>query len=100
MLKIKDNIDLKALEKYGFVDEFKEYAFWHRLKKIWIRKEDRLLRFNSMNRVSFDVLYDMISDGIIEKKEWKSYPHRNPSMKDLKDEINELKKEIIRLKGK
>ena len=97
MLKIKDNVDLKELEKYGFkilYDEntgqpkelFKQYYGWfyERKTKISFRKGFKLsLGFpkkkiwlssfyeydtNDLNLWQ-DTLYDLIKDGLVEKVE-------------------------------
>ena len=68
MLKIKDDVDLKELEKYGFK---KKYYY----KAICLVREDgkhdiffdlktrKLLFIN----YEYDVLYDLIKDNLIEK---------------------------------
>lgn len=97
MLKIKDNVDLKELEKYGFkilYDEntgqpkelFKQYYGWfyERRTKISFRKRFKLgLGFskkkiwlsnfynydtNDLNLWQ-DTLYDLIKDGLVIKVE-------------------------------
>lgn len=97
MLKIKDNVDLKELEKYGFkilYDEntgqpkelFKQYYGWfyERRTKISFKKGFVLgLGFKKKNiwlsnfykydtndlDLWQDTLYDLIKDGLIEKVE-------------------------------
>ena len=80
MLKIKDNIDLKELEKYGidrnegiyydmFTGEKKSAPNYScedfkNNKHIIIRESDREICFISNN----DFLYDLIKDGLVEKK--------------------------------
>ena len=78
MLKIKDNVDLKELEKYGF----KYYAMLY-MKEI-IRGEDDLIEkktiyVEELNRrlsiknglfnvdIELDTLYDLIQAGLVEK---------------------------------
>lgn len=78
MLKIKDNIDLKELERFGFISESRQNGFIY---------EDRYSFYNDINRVSIyvctdlriveptisfdtedmDILYDLINAGIVEK---------------------------------
>ena len=82
MLKIKDEVDLKELEKYGFtrsepedyftpgIDENEKTALWifwesNGLGTIDINEKTRVIlgissKFN-------DVLYDLIQDGLVEK---------------------------------
>lgn len=70
MLKIKDEVSLKQLEKYGFK---KKYYY----NAICIIREDRQhdIFFDLKTRkllfcnFGYDVLFDMIKDGLIEKEE-------------------------------
>lgn len=73
MLKLKDNVDLKELEKYGFI--FKSNIFWIPLKK---SKELIALHINLHTREidclgilgpneKTDDLYELIIDGLVEK---------------------------------
>lgn len=70
MLKIKDNVDLKELEKYGF----KKKNYYN---AICIVREDRQhdIFFDLKTRkllfvnYGYDVLYDLIKDGLVEKVE-------------------------------
>lgn len=70
MLKIKDNVDLKELEKYGFK---KKYYY----NAICIVREDRKhdIFFDLKTRkllfvnCGYDTLYDLIKDGLVEKVE-------------------------------
>ena len=75
MLKIKDNVDLKELEKYGF-DYFDEtYSKWeesegydigysidiaNRIIRISFSTFDMLVKIDS-------TLYDLIKNGLVEK---------------------------------
>lgn len=77
MLKIKDNIDLKELEKYGFYYNGygftnKNYSYISRcgsyVNKIFIHK-DRHLSFNNPTNKVFNVLYDLIKDDLVERVE-------------------------------
>lgn len=80
MLKIKDNVDLKELKKYGF-----EY---HRLicvkeivrgeddilekKSIYVTENDREISIkNGLFNIDIelDTIYDLIKDGLVEKVE-------------------------------
>lgn len=70
MLKIKDDVDLKELEKFGFFESYGAYtkhtanAFWH------IKKKDRKITFSSgmglWTRILID-LFDLIQAGLVEK---------------------------------
>ena len=72
MLKIRDGIDLKELEKYGFHKEkvYCEYVYTD--ENIDINAKDRTidtwdyLGCTDLNRYN-DVLYDLIKDGLVEK---------------------------------
>lgn len=81
MLKIRDGIDLKELEKYGFnVDD--ENFIWKTVKcnipkydnldliifqqKI-LKNVDYYNCFDYKDWSAFDTLYDLIKDGLVEK---------------------------------
>lgn len=72
MLKIKDNIDLKELEKFGF---YNDYGNWHKDCDIyieyWINSQKIIEIFvNDESEVILDnTLYDLISAGLVEKVE-------------------------------
>ena len=73
MLKIKDNVDLKELEKYGF----KEWSFLYEFtlddeygESIVINKTDRTIEITSGMSgtiLEINILYDLIKDGLVEK---------------------------------
>ena len=71
MLKIRDGVDLKELEKYGFdleqtKDEFDQiYGFD---KGLLFYKDSKIiiLPWNNQN-TALDKLYDLIKDGLVEK---------------------------------
>lgn len=83
MLKIKDNVDLKELEKYGFefISEDEPYGYY--IKYIFIDRmgkeigyqidnDTRLIKmnFDSISWFKLDnTLYDLIKDGLVEKVE-------------------------------
>ena len=82
MLKIKDNVDLKELEKYGFKNikidgledehyilEFARYEYIvisDRILKFY--ESDELYQMYSCKRI-FDVIYDLIKADLVEKVE-------------------------------
>ena len=77
MLKIKDNVDLKELEKFGFKKyEYGEYSSYHQTKKenaeIIIEK-DRYISINPygendiIKNSLLDILYDLIKADLVEK---------------------------------
>lgn len=81
MLKIKDNIDLKELEKYGCLS----FSVTRNYKDCWIIfldndfelkicKKDRTLKIRFASNYSIryeetkaDILYDLIQAGLVEK---------------------------------
>jgi hypothetical protein len=76
MLKIKDNVDLKELEKYGFKwCREEKYYFYDETgnlggyDEIFINKEDRFIQLGYEPCPYFieDCLYDLIKDGLVEK---------------------------------
>lgn len=80
MLKIKDNIDLKELEKYGFKlsndKTICEYGYDKYDVTIYFSTKNRILKsdvpFYSDLEDSdshLEVLYDLIKDGLVEKVE-------------------------------
>ena len=93
MLKIKDNVDLKELEKYGFevIGNFaKKVWYWDSLEDVsieedtWLVVEYRQLWLIEQGakqsnerwfgNPQFDTVYDLIKDGLVEKvEEWKKH---------------------------
>ena len=83
MLKIKDNVDLKELEKYGFKKHIKSFYKCKRnnyVKNVpnGIIEIENDTRWLSQDGTSFlrideiiyqDILYDLIKDGLVEKVE-------------------------------
>lgn len=73
MLKIKDSVDLKELEKFGF--ELKEYSYVYNtckqkdgLSGFTIDIDDRFINnYSSVSRKNLDVIYDLIQAGLVEK---------------------------------
>ena len=74
MLKLKDNIDLKELDKYGFkpncYNKYEKYMSGDKrlwlmvagcVKSIFIECEDE------ESNDDLDTLYDLIKDGLVEK---------------------------------
>lgn len=77
MLKIKDNVDLKELEKFGFlIDRFHLWHEYHAkndfkdIIMINIRNGE-IMFYQTYNGKSYDVLYDLIQAGLVEKVEDK-----------------------------
>lgn len=100
MLKIKDNVELKELKKYGFQPQYdedtgtiKSYVYsdikssFEKILLIFDKKntKNRILRFRKNSKdqfvlneyclfiydntrcCNFDLLYDLIKDGLVEK---------------------------------
>lgn len=81
MLKIKNNVDLKELEKFGFrktcgiyqidLEEEKSSSLITKIYIcIYISRLDRVIRFASnceKETVKLDTLYDLIQAGLVEK---------------------------------
>lgn len=72
MLKIKDTVDLKELEKLGF-EESCDCYLKHTANAYWfVRKRDRIIGFSTnygeWTRILL-VLFDLISAGLVEKVE-------------------------------
>lgn len=72
MLKVKDNVDLKELEKYGFIKQqvgmdlayarFLLKGYYKESIIIWL---DRKIQVDAINIL--DTIYDLIKDGLVEK---------------------------------
>ena len=73
MLKIKDNVDLKELEKYWFIfcdhDDLYYSYYYNPEENIKINYSDRELDFYlcDMQESSIATLYDLIKADLIEK---------------------------------
>ena len=69
MLKIKNNVRLKELEKFGFCkDEFKEYSITCSLYTIIrIRKGTREIEIPYGTDDALNILFDLITAGLVEK---------------------------------
>ena len=73
MLKIRDEVDLKELEKYGFkYFKNKDYEIWEIDKWrsfIGIEPKDRIIQIGceDYKDIEEDVIYDLITNGLVEK---------------------------------
>lgn len=75
MLKIKDNVDLKELKKFGFI--FRANLFYKPSKKdkdlvdILINQESKIIDCSGLlgHDEKLDTLYDLIQAGLVEKVE-------------------------------
>lgn len=94
MLKLKNKVTKKQLEKLGFTDNDSEYCYWIFTKRIIIDQKTRLIRFNTPTYEIFDKLFDMFEKGYIEKidKEPKKIvPNKWELQKRIRIEIEKLK---------
>ena len=75
MLKIKSNIDLKELEKFGFIEEYnwyekeKEFCTGD-LLRYFINKNNRTIEVSTYDGVELcldNTLYDLIKADLVEK---------------------------------
>lgn len=78
MLKIRDDVDLKELEKFGFKPKYycgekvyekflKKGVFYKEYIIIWFA--DREIQITNNGQVLLDILYDLIQAGLVEKVE-------------------------------
>lgn len=73
MLKIKDNVDLKELEKYGFkLNSDEEYQLTvekDNVRTIIVVEYERTIYLQSIGYVvqDIDILYDLIKADLVEK---------------------------------
>ena len=74
MLKIKDNVDLKELEKFGFKKiRFNEFRNYYNKEEndidYFIWEDTRIIEINSNNydRELDNLLYDLIKADLVEK---------------------------------
>ena len=73
MLKIKDNVDLKELEKFGFTyfenGTYKLYEIDNFNSWLGVEIENRILQIGvqDYNNIEDDILYDLIKADLVEK---------------------------------
>ena len=97
MLKIKDNIDLKELKKYGFENHWhrlRKYVLWEGgITKLWIDNHN-YLHINSPTIETIDLIYKM--HDLFELEEGKigikmlTRPYLLEENKKLKEEVKQL----------
>ena len=79
MLKIKDNVDLKELEKYGFEKGLK-HGFDSPIATVYITLSRKVIIVSPNNcwwdkeyyynyQSDTDIIYNLIKDGLVEKVE-------------------------------
>ncbi len=70
MLKIKDNVDLKKLKKYGFLlDDNEWYRIYVDRVYIYVKPLSREILLKARNSVDFfdvTVIYNLIKDDLVE----------------------------------
>ena len=82
MLKIKDNVDLKELEKYGFEYSEEERNYWKYVfldrhgaeKQYWIDIDTRIIEssVDTARILNYDTtIYDLTKDGLVEKIDYE-----------------------------
>jgi hypothetical protein len=78
MLKIKDNVDLKELEKYGYNNKYSKSGHYEKVigyaRTLWIEQDSSIWLEESMSYIDDEkvlepLLYDLIKDGLVEKIE-------------------------------
>lgn len=70
MLKIKDNVDIRELEKFGFYHHFKDYVYSRDIisgDTLYINIHDKSIPTHFPTNI--DILYDLIQAGLVEKVE-------------------------------
>ena len=72
MLKIKDNVDLKELEKFGL--NFNSFGYYYAkielpygCQKIMVDCDDKSINIVGAGENLLDIIYDLIQAGIVEK---------------------------------
>lgn len=99
MLKLKENVDFKELEKYKFQEDNKTWDYWDGVRKIIIYKKDRRISINCPSLKVYDVLFDLISNGLVEKTKYEVFRYNPTTKKDLLERIEELETEVKKIKN-
>ena len=69
MLKIKNSVDLKELERYGFEKNKNIYYFKNVCNAIVLMVFDNIKISNPEDDLGNEILYDLIQAGLVEKVE-------------------------------
>lgn len=91
MLKIKDDVDLKELEKFGFVDNNCYCTLYGDYADLFVDKEGGRI-FIEEDTCSYektdvlDVLFDLIQAGLVEK--WRN---KGKQIQQLQEHIQQYK---------
>lgn len=68
MIKIKDDVDLEELEKFGIKHEKTQFDDYYYCKDFKIStQKHHLIAKNGSGSRRFDTLYDLIQAGLVEK---------------------------------
>ena len=71
MLKIRDDVDLKELEKFGFKQEYNyrtgENDGNYYCSSFKVCKNRHILPYNGTNQNRYDKMFDLIQAGLVEK---------------------------------
>ena len=80
MLKIKDDVDLKELENFGFIkyQSIEDGEMYYCICDLFIGKDRRILQDDGINpcksidyrlsEIEVDKIYDLIQAGLVEKE--------------------------------
>lgn len=99
MLVIKEDVNLQILEKYGFKESEKTWDYWDGVRKIIIYRNTRKITLNSPCNNSYDILFDLINDKLVEKVPYVPQGTKARRKQELEKEIEYLK-EIISTKNR
>lgn len=77
MLRIKPEVDLKELEKFGFkpldygINNIIKYEYRHNIydTSFWVDADSRNIYLNECYSADLIVIYDLITAGLVEKIE-------------------------------
>lgn len=71
MLKIKDSVELKELEKFGFDGNVYYYSQIYKDELIFVHRDSRIIALDTMDNIreSLDVIYSLIKADLVEKFE-------------------------------
>lgn len=68
MLKIKDNVDLKELEKFGFCKYESNYGFsYYAFGDLLINEESRIISLFKIREEELIRFFDLCQAGLVEK---------------------------------
>lgn len=104
MLKLRDDIDFKKLEKYKFKEGDKTWDYWDGVRKIIVYKKDRRVSINSPSLEVYDKLFDLIKDEVLEKVEWTYFKgvvttkiELTKQNRELQERNKELERQLVSL---